>query len=45
MRPTPLARLADLAFRRRGRTLLVWVVALAATAAFAPAIAGEYEAD
>ena len=45
MRNRPLARLADLAYRRRGRMLIAWVVALAAIAALTPAIAGEFEAD
>src|SRR6266508_4013360 len=40
-----LARLADLAFRRRGRMLLAWVVALAAVVALVPRVAGEFDAD
>jgi putative drug exporter of the RND superfamily len=42
---TPLGRLGDLAFRRRGRVVLAWIVALVAIVALAPAIAGEYGAD
>src|SRR6266508_1146500 len=40
-----LARLAELAFRRRGRMLLAWVVALAALVALVPRVAGEFDAD
>ena len=43
--PTRLARLADLAYRRRGRMLLAWVVLLAAVVAGAPRLAGEWNAD
>jgi RND superfamily putative drug exporter len=40
-----LARLADLAYRRRGRMVLAWVAVLAATVAVAPRIAGEFSAE
>jgi putative drug exporter of the RND superfamily len=40
-----LAALADLAFRRRRRMLLGWVVALAAVIAIAPRLAGDFNAD
>src|SRR5262245_47313094 len=40
-----LAALADLAFRRRRRMLLAWVVALAAVIAIAPRVAGDFNAD
>jgi putative drug exporter of the RND superfamily len=42
---TRLGRLGDLAFRRRGRVVLAWIVALVVIVALAPAIAGDYEAD
>jgi putative drug exporter of the RND superfamily len=42
---TLLGRLADLAFRRRGRMVLAWIAALAAVIALAPALAGEYDAE
>ena len=41
----PLARLADLAVRRRGLMVVAWVVILAATIALAPRIAGDFAAD
>ena len=40
-----LAALADLAYRRRRRMLLAWVVALAAVIAIAPRVAGDFNAD
>jgi putative drug exporter of the RND superfamily len=40
-----MRRLAELAYRRRGRMVLAWVVALAATIALAPRIAGDFNAD
>src|SRR5262245_22221434 len=40
-----LARLGDIAYRRRGRMLIAWIVALAAIAALSAAIAGDYNAD
>jgi putative drug exporter of the RND superfamily len=47
--PTPragrLARLADLAVRRRGRMVLAWIAALVLVGAVAPSLAGEYDAD
>ncbi len=43
--PGRLARLADLAFRRRGRMVLAWVVVLAAIIMVAPRVAGEFAAD
>ena len=41
----PLARLADLAVRRRGLMVVAWVVILAATIALAPRVAGDFAAD
>jgi RND superfamily putative drug exporter len=43
--PGPLARLADLAYRRRGRTVLVWIAVLAAAVVVAPRLAGEFSAE
>ena len=40
-----LARLADLAYRRRGRVVLAWIAILAATIAIAPRLAGEFSAE
>jgi putative drug exporter of the RND superfamily len=40
-----LARLADLAYRRRGRMLLAWIAALAAVVVFAPRVAGDFVDD
>ena len=40
-----LARLADVAYRRRGRVVLAWIATLVVVSALAPAIAGEFEAD
>jgi putative drug exporter of the RND superfamily len=40
-----LARLGDLAYRRRGRMILGWIALLAAVLALTPAIAGEFDAD
>jgi putative drug exporter of the RND superfamily len=44
-RPGRLARLADLAFRRRRLVLLAWIVGLAAAFAASGALAGEFSAD
>jgi putative drug exporter of the RND superfamily len=43
--PRRLARLADLAFRRRRRFVLAWVVGLVVIAAGGSALAGEYDAE
>jgi putative drug exporter of the RND superfamily len=40
-----LARLADLAVRRRGRVVVAWVIGLAVLAAGGNALAGEYDAE
>jgi RND superfamily putative drug exporter len=40
-----LARLADLAYRRRGRMVVAWIVVLVAVLAFVPRIAGDYATD
>jgi putative drug exporter of the RND superfamily len=40
-----LARLADIAYRRRGRMLLGWVVAAVVIIGLGSALAGEYKAD
>jgi putative drug exporter of the RND superfamily len=42
---TRLGRLADLAYRRRGRMVLAWIAALAAVIALAPVFAGDFDAD
>src|SRR5687768_3298467 len=42
---TRLGRLADLAYRRRGRMVLAWIAALAAVIALAPMLAGDSDAD
>ena len=42
---TLLSRLADLAYRRRGRMLLAWIAVLAAVVLFAPRVAGEFDED
>jgi len=36
-----LARLADIAYRRRGRMVLAWIVAAVVIIAFGSAVAGE----
>jgi RND superfamily putative drug exporter len=43
--PGFLERLADLAYRRRGRMVLAWIAVLAAVVAFAPMVAGEFGVD
>jgi putative drug exporter of the RND superfamily len=43
--PGLLARLADLAYRRRGRMVLAWIAVLAAAVAVAPRLAGEFAAE
>jgi putative drug exporter of the RND superfamily len=40
-----LAALADIAYRRRGRMVLAWIVATAVLIGLGSAFAGEYEAD
>jgi RND superfamily putative drug exporter len=40
-----LARLADLAYRHRGRMVLAWTAVLAAVVAVAPRLAGEFSAE
>jgi putative drug exporter of the RND superfamily len=40
-----LVRLADVAYRRRGRVVLAWIVAAIAIIGLGSAFAGEYEAD
>ncbi len=40
-----LGRLADLAYRRRGLVVLAWIALLAAVAAIAPRIAGEFSSE
>ena len=42
---TRLGRLADIAYRRRGRMVLAWIAALAATLVIAPQLAGDFDAD
>jgi RND superfamily putative drug exporter len=45
MNESRLARLADLAYRRRGRMVLAWVVALAAIIMIVPRFAGDPEVN
>ncbi len=40
-----LARLADIAYRRRGRMVLGWIVAMVVVIGVGSSLAGEYEAD
>src|SRR3954471_21488434 len=40
-----LARLADFSYRRRGTTVLLWIVSAVAIIGLGSALAGEYEAD
>src|SRR5919108_5660206 len=40
-----LARLADIAYRRRGRMVLAWILAAVVIIGVGSALAGEYEAD
>ena len=40
-----LAKLADTAYRRRGRVVLAWIAAMVVTIGVGGALAGEYEAD
>src|SRR3954451_10444439 len=40
-----LARLADIAYRRRGRMVLVWIVATVVIIGLGSSLKGEYEAD
>jgi RND superfamily putative drug exporter len=40
-----LARLADIAYRRRGRMVLAWIVATVVLIGLGSSLAGEYEAD
>jgi putative drug exporter of the RND superfamily len=40
-----LARLADIAYRRRGRVVLVWIVATVVLIGLGSSLAGEYHAD
>ncbi len=44
-RPGPLGRLADLTFRYRGRTVLVWLAVLLLGIGLSGAFGGEYKAD
>ena len=44
-RPGPLGRLADVAFRYRGRTLLAWLVALGIAVGLSTTFGGDFEAD
>ena len=43
--PGPLGRLALVSYRHRGRTLLLWLVALAVAAGLSTAFAGDFTAD
>ncbi|WP_051969311.1 MMPL family transporter [Kitasatospora azatica] len=44
-RPGPLGRIAGWSFRHRGRTVLVWLLALGLAAALGAAFGGKYSAD
>src|SRR5689334_13352345 len=43
--PGPLGRLARVAYRRRGRVLVAWLVALVAAVALSISFGGEFKAD
>jgi putative drug exporter of the RND superfamily len=43
--PGRLARVADFAYRRRGRVVLAWIAVLAAAFIVAPRLAGEFSAE
>src|SRR4051794_13911901 len=43
--PGPLGRLARVAYRRRGRTVVAWIVALAAAIVLTWQFGGEFAAD
>jgi putative drug exporter of the RND superfamily len=45
MKPTPLARLGDLAYRRRARVVLAWIGLLVAVLAIVPRFAGDYSVE
>jgi RND superfamily putative drug exporter len=45
VRPGPLGRLGRLAYRRRGRAILLWIAALALAAGLSTAFAGDFAAD
>jgi RND superfamily putative drug exporter len=45
MNQSRLARLGDLAYRRRGRMVVAWIVALAAILTIVPRFAGDFEVD
>ncbi|MGH2804144.1 MAG: hypothetical protein ACRDL4_14020, partial [Thermoleophilaceae bacterium] len=40
-----LARLADIAYRRRGRMVLAWIAALVVIIGVGSSLAGEFDAD
>jgi RND superfamily putative drug exporter len=44
-RPGPLGRLARVAFRRRGRTVLAWVLVLVLAGVLSTAFGGDFKAD
>jgi putative drug exporter of the RND superfamily len=45
LRPGPLGRLGGLAYRKRGKVILAWIVAIAAAFGLSSAFAGEFTAD
>ncbi len=45
LRPSPLARIGRLTYRHRGRTVLLWLVALAAAVGLSTAYGGDFAAD
>jgi RND superfamily putative drug exporter len=45
MKPSLLARLGDLAYRRRGRVLLAWVALLVAVLTIVPRFAGDFSVE
>jgi RND superfamily putative drug exporter len=45
MKQSRLARLGDLAYRRRGRMVLAWIVVLAAVVTIVPRFAGDFAVD
>src|SRR5215218_9028376 len=43
--PGRLSRLADVAYRRRGRVVLAWIALLAGVVAVAPRLAGDFSSE
>jgi RND superfamily putative drug exporter len=45
LRPSPLARIGRLAYRHRGRTVILWLVAFAAAVSLSSAFGGDFVVD